>query len=94
MILSFNPDRHAETVANLRRATAGIQDHLDALDREVVALRGQWSGAAQSAYDRAHRQWAVPMERLRSALQNATDAAQTTGDRLTQTEADVTALWS
>lgn len=67
---------------------------MDALDEEVRALRGQWSGAAQAAYDDAHRQWAGPMSRLRAALEEATDAARSAGDRLSQTEGDVTALWA
>ncbi|WP_394685067.1 hypothetical protein [uncultured Microbacterium sp.] len=42
MTLRFDPQRHAETIAALRRVIAGIQDQLDGLDREVTALRGQW----------------------------------------------------
>ncbi|WP_295822998.1 WXG100 family type VII secretion target [uncultured Microbacterium sp.] len=94
MTLRFDPQRHAETIAALRRVIAGIQDQLDGLDREVTALRGQWSGAAQAAYERTHREWADSIGRLHSALADATGAAQHAGDRLTQTEADVTALWS
>ena len=94
MILSFDADRHADTLVHLRQAVAALQDKLDALDREATALRGQWSGAAQTAYDDAHRQWAKPMDSLRIALHDATDAAQAAGDRLTQTEADITALWA
>ncbi len=94
MILSFDAAMHAETMASLRRAVAGLQDTLDALDQEAGALRGQWSGVAQSAYDAAHRQWMGPMYRLREVLQEATDAAQSAGGRLTQTEADVAALWA
>ncbi|MDQ1129712.1 WXG100 family type VII secretion target [Microbacterium sp. SORGH_AS_0888] len=94
MTLTFDPDRHAETLANLRQATATIQEELEALDRAVATLRGQWSGVAQAAYDREQREWTGSMNRMRSALQNTTDAAQAAGDRLTQAEADVTALWS
>lgn len=94
MILTFDPQRHAETIANLRQVIAGIQDHIDGLERQVTSSRGQWSGAAQVAYDHAHREWADSIARLHSALGHATDAAQAAGDRFTQTEADVTALWS
>lgn len=94
MILSFDAALHAETMASLRRAVTGLQESLDALDQDVGTLRGRWSGAAQAAYDDAHRRWAGPMSRLRAALGEATDAAQSAGDRLTQTEADVTALWA
>lgn len=94
MILSFDATLHAETMASLGRAITGLQETLDTLDQEVGALRGQWSGAAQAAYDNAHQQWASPMARLHAALQDATDAARSAGDRLTQTEAEVTALWA
>lgn len=94
MILSFDATPHAETMTSLRLAAAGLQEALDALDEEVRAFRGQWSGAAQAAYDDAHRQWAGPMSRLRAALEEATDAARSAGDRLSQTEGDVTALWA
>lgn len=94
MILSFDHSLHEQAIANLRQAVADLQETLDALDREAGALRGRWSGAAQAAYDEAHRQWAGPMDRLRAVLQDATDAAQTAGERLTQTEADVAALWA
>jgi WXG100 family type VII secretion target len=93
VILSFDADRHAETLVHLRQAVATLQENLDALDREVTALRGQWSGTAQAAYDGAHRQWAELMDGLRAALHTATDAARAAGDRLTQTESDITALW-
>ena len=41
MILSFDADRHADTLAHLRQAVAALQEKLDALDREATALRGR-----------------------------------------------------
>lgn len=93
MSISFSADRHAELVASLNRATDALDDILDHLDSEVGAVRGQWTGTAQAAYDHAQREWMSTMGALRDALRAATNAAESAGFRLAQAERDVTAIW-
>lgn len=93
MRIALQPDRHAESVTNFMRATDGIQDELDALDAQVAVLRDRWSGEAQLAYDRAHREWAASMTRMREVLKDATNAAQTAGTRLAEADSNAAALW-
>lgn len=96
MSISFNTDRHAELGAALNRATDALDDildHLDHLDSAVGAVRSQWTGAAQAAYDHAQREWMSTMGALRDALRTATNAAESAGSRLAQAERDVAAIW-
>jgi len=93
MSISFSADRHAELVASLNRATDALDDILDHLDFEVGAVRSQWTGAAQTAYDHAQREWMSTMGALRDALRTTTNAAEYAGSRLAQAERDVAAIW-
>ncbi|MDQ1204634.1 WXG100 family type VII secretion target [Microbacterium sp. SORGH_AS_0862] len=94
MSLSFDPGRHAEMVDVLARAASSLEDVLGELEGEVSILRGNWSGAALDAYDRAQREWAESLRSLNGALRSAVSAAQSTGETLAQADRDAVRLWS
>ncbi|WP_443192685.1 WXG100 family type VII secretion target [Microbacterium sp. Clip185] len=76
MSISFDPARHADMVDVLARAAGSLEDVLAALDGEVSALRGAWSGAARDAYDEAQREWTVSLDALNRALRSSVGAAR------------------
>lgn len=74
--LRVTPESLHAAAARLRSESARIDAALGSLDAEVTRLRGQWEGAAQSAYDTAQRQWTTTLEHMRDVLSriaNATD---------------------
>lgn len=94
MTIAFDSDRHEALLDSLRAATNTIGAELDTLDREVLALRSSWNGAARDAYDDAHDAWSTCMQTLHGVLTQADTAAATAGDSLRQAEHAVRSLWS
>ncbi|MDQ1130592.1 WXG100 family type VII secretion target [Microbacterium sp. SORGH_AS_0888] len=94
MTISFDPDRHDELIRALARAAREIRAELDTLDSRVSDLTARWSGEAQTAYDRAHREWTARMASLQAVLQDAVASGTEAGALLATAEADATAVWT
>lgn len=60
--LEVNPAKIAESASSIAAAGTAIDDVLTELDRAASALRAQWSGDAQVAYDTAHAKLAELFE--------------------------------
>lgn len=52
----------------MRSAVTQIQQDLDRLDARAAVLRGDWSGEASDAYDRAQRDWTARLDHMRALL--------------------------
>lgn len=53
------------------RLQAGVNELtriLDHLNQEVATLRGNWTGSATDAYDRAQRQWTAQLREMNELL--------------------------
>ncbi|MFJ4039178.1 WXG100 family type VII secretion target [Microbacterium sp. NPDC090007] len=93
MTITFDPARHAQLLSALTDSATAIESHLAELEKESDALRAQWSGQAQRAYERLHAQWAWQMLDRRATLKATTEAAQKTAELLDEANRRVTAIW-
>lgn len=93
MPITFDSGQHADLVRALGRAADDIQAELDALDAAVRTTRSQWTGAAQTAYERAHRDWVSRMASLRAMLQAAVASGAHAGARLEHADEEAASVW-
>lgn len=93
MTISFDPARHAQHLKALADADAAIESHLTELETQSDALRAQWSGQAQQAYERTHAQWSWHMLDRRATLKAASDAARKAAELLVDADRRVTQSW-
>lgn len=93
MTISFDPTRHAQHLKALADADAAIESHLTELETQSDALRAQWSGQAQQAYERTHAQWSWHMLDRRTTLKAASDAARKAAELLVDANRRVTQSW-
>ncbi|WP_295789456.1 WXG100 family type VII secretion target [uncultured Microbacterium sp.] len=93
MTISFDPTRHAQLLKALADADAAIESHLTELETQSDALRAQWSGQAQQAYERTRARWAWQMLDRHATLKTASDAAQKAGELLVDANRRVTQSW-
>lgn len=66
--MSVKPAMVVELSGQIRSGASGIRSELEQLDAEVSKLRESWSGAAQQAYDRAHREWTQSLTQMNELL--------------------------
>jgi WXG100 family type VII secretion target len=52
----------------IRNGANAIQQELQNLESKVTKLRSQWSGEAQTSYDRAQLEWSKSLEAMRELL--------------------------
>ncbi|WP_295829286.1 WXG100 family type VII secretion target [uncultured Microbacterium sp.] len=74
------PESLHAAAARLRSESARIDSTLSGLDSEVARLRGQWEGAAQTAYNNAQQQWSATLEQMRDVLQRISNATDSIAD--------------
>lgn len=84
----------AQSVATLADTAQQIRALLDDLDSEASGLRQLWTGQAQEAYSRAHREWTECADAMQTALTSAATAAAHAQARTRDAEAHVATLWS
>jgi ESAT-6 family protein len=65
-----------ETVAELTRCGAGLDDLLDEVSRRVVSLHLTWAGAAAGAQEGAQAEWEAGFRQMREALGDMRSAAR------------------
>lgn len=64
-----------ESVADMATFDARVQKHLEALDRVIALLNGEWHGAAAATQKDAHTKWTTGAEEMRTALAQMRAAA-------------------
>ena len=79
--LTFDAEALAGLSARLTERVAEIDEVLHGLETAAAALGGQWTGAAQQAYDRAQKQWTTAMAELRGVAADCARVAARAGDR-------------
>ncbi|NTW40454.1 MAG: WXG100 family type VII secretion target [Cellulomonadaceae bacterium] len=92
--LTFDWNAIERTAQSLDDAARDMTGVLEDLDQQVSVLRGQWTGAAQQAYDDAQQKWA---EAMRELVTLAADASRVAGDaasRYASAERSNTQRWS
>lgn len=78
--LRVRPEALHAAAERLRTESARIEAALRGLDTEATNLRGSWDGAAQVAYDNAHRQWSATFEGMKEALRRISTATDGIAD--------------
>lgn len=92
-IMRVRPGELQALTASMRQARRGIQDELDELERQLLALSRSWDGRAERAFAHARREWSDALGRMNAALAEAATTASDAGDRYRETQSAVTALW-
>ena len=80
-------------VQSIGSANAGIDSTLRALDDDVALLRGQWTGAAREAYDRAHAEWTTALSAMNGVLDDVRKATGEITARHRAAENGVKGIW-
>jgi 6 kDa early secretory antigenic target len=76
-----NPAQVIEVAGQLRGGASGIKSDLDDLDGKVAALRANWDGQAQIAYDQAQRTWTQQLTEMQQLLENIASKTVEMADR-------------
>lgn len=84
--LRVTPEALHEAAGRLRAESARIEAALRGLESEGARLRANWDGAAQVAYDNAHRQWSATFEGMKEALRRISTATDTIADDYVATD--------
>lgn len=71
-----------------------IDEELNGLEASAAVLSGQWSGAAQQAYARAHREWDASLRELTAIAHELTRIAHEGNQRFRQHDQRDAAVWS
>lgn len=80
-------------VTRLAESRTRIEKALAALDGKASVLRGQWTGEASDAYDRAHTNLAKGMRELNALLGAASTALSKANTGFHQAEKTNAARW-
>lgn len=72
--LRVSPEALHGAAGRLRAESARIEAALRGLEAEAGRLRADWDGAAQVAYDTAHRQWSATFEGMKENLRRISTA--------------------
>jgi WXG100 family type VII secretion target len=86
--------RMSQLVEILGDADARITALLHELDESVSRLEGQWTGAASTAYHRAHTEWSISLSAMNGVLGQAKSTAGAINERHRAAETQVQDLWS
>jgi WXG100 family type VII secretion target len=71
-----------------------IDDELDGLEATSAALSGQWTGAAQVAYAKAHREWNDSMRELSAIADALTGIANEGNGRFREHDRREARVWA
>ncbi|GIG27059.1 WXG100 family type VII secretion target [Cellulomonas denverensis] len=73
---SVTPEQVVALSGQIRGGANGIRAELDTLESKVSALRANWSGQAQEAYDQAQRSWNASLGELQQLLERIASATE------------------
>lgn len=82
-----------ELVQLIGSVNAGIDGALGALDDEVSQLRGNWTGAASNAYDKAQVEWTNSLAGMNRVLDSVRNATSEINSRHRAAEDGVKGIW-
>ncbi len=91
--ITVQHDGMASLATALRGAQQSIADELATLEEKARLLRGQWTGEASRAFDRARAEWTVELRRMGAVLGEAVALAESGAEAHRATEARVAGLW-
>lgn len=91
--ITVQHDGMASLAASLRGAQQSIADELTGLEEHIRLLRGQWTGEASRAFDRARAEWTVELRRMGAVLGEAVALAESAAEAHRATETRVAGLW-
>lgn len=74
--MSVRPEQVTALANQIRSGANGIRSQLDTLESEVGKLRAAWNGEAQTAYDRAQREWSAKLTELQQLLEQIATKTQ------------------
>ncbi|MFF1539701.1 WXG100 family type VII secretion target [Microbacterium sp. NPDC058269] len=94
MRVAVDHDAVAATVAQLALTVRGLERELDALDAAATQLKDTWTGDAQNAYERAHREWSAAICDMKTLLAEATLRLITANAISGETAATATGVWT
>jgi WXG100 family type VII secretion target len=94
MRVAVDHDAVADTVARLALTVRGLERELDALDAAATQLKAAWTGDAQNAYARAHREWSAAIRDMKALLAEATRRLITANAISRETAATATGVWT
>jgi 6 kDa early secretory antigenic target len=78
--MRVRPEALHAAAGRLRTESARIEAALRGLESEANRLRGTWDGAAQVAYDNAHRAWSATFEDMKNVLRQISTATDGIAD--------------
>ncbi|MCR2794347.1 WXG100 family type VII secretion target [Microbacterium sp. zg.Y625] len=84
--LRVTPAALHAAAARLRNESAHIDAALRGIESEAGALRANWDGAAQAAYDAAQLQWNATFEAMKQTLANIANATEGIADDYVETD--------
>ncbi len=87
-------ERLDESIGDMARFDELVQKHLDALDKVVAQLHGEWHGAAAVAQQDAHAKWAQGAAEMRKALAQMRAAAHLAHTNYTNAAQTNRRMWS
>ncbi len=94
MRVAVDHDAVADTVARLALTVRGFEHELDTLDASATQLKAAWTGDAQNAYARAHREWSAAIRDMKALLAEATRRLLTANAISRETAATATSVWT
>ncbi|PTT22418.1 hypothetical protein DBR36_01940 [Microbacterium sp. HMWF026] len=94
MTISFDSDRHALLVAELRASALAIRVCLHELEEAVKEGSELWSGEARHTYETAQQEWTRSMKDMHSALEQPSTTAEKSGTALCGANAIVARMWA
>lgn len=94
MKVAVNHDAVTDTVARLALTVRAFEHELDTLDAEAQKLEAAWSGDAQDAYERAHREWSSAIHGMKGLLAEANRRLITANAISMETASTATRVWA
>ncbi|WP_181157425.1 WXG100 family type VII secretion target [Microbacterium sp. MYb62] len=94
MRVAVDHDAVANAVARLALTVRGFEHELDTLDAAATQLKDTWTGDAQNAYERAHREWSAAIRDMKALLAEATRRLITANAISGETAAIATGVWT
>jgi WXG100 family type VII secretion target len=82
-----------ESVADMATFDARVQKHLEALDRAIALLHGEWHGDAAATQMAAHTTWTAGAEEMRTALSQMRAAAKVAHENYAAAAAANQSMW-
>ena len=81
-------------VDRLATRTDEIEKVLATLESDVRLLRGQWTGAASNAYDRAHAEWSIELAAMNDVMRKLAKAVSLANSDYRDTESRAAKAWA